>query len=505
VSINFITIFRSLNPASAAALLTEEQGMKTRAKMTQKCAFKTHLNTSFSDANRRFWHPKIELWPIKKVRPSKRNARTHSKKQRDKLLAIIRRFGFINPIIIDENGTVIAGHLRLEVAGLLGMTHVPIIQVTHLTDLDKRALALAENRIALDAGWDRETLAAELGELAVLLPEVEIELVTTGFDIAETDLIIADHAEPPEDRGEDQLPDPGPAVSRLHDLWIMAGHRLYCGDARDLGVYAKLMCGASATMVFTDPPYNVSIRTHARGRSLAFVEFAMASGEMSAREYQGFLERVLEAIAGVCIDGAIVYICIDWRHLRQLLEAAALFFSELKNICVWVKSNGGQGSFYRSQHEMICVFKQGTSTHLNSFELGQHGRSRTNVWSYAGVNSFKAGREDELRMHPTVKPTRLVADAMLDCSRRRSIVLDPFMGSGTTIIAGETVGRRVYGTELDPRYVDVAVRRWERFTGKDAMLESTGQTFSEVQAARNSSAIVENAPPLERKPRKGAR
>jgi ParB-like nuclease family protein len=223
--------------------------------------------------NRRFWHPKIELWRIKKLRPSKRNARTHSKKQRDKLLAIIRRFGFINPIIIDENGNVIAGHLRLEVARLMGMTHVPIIQITHLTDLEKRALALAENRIALDAGWDRETLATELGELAVLLPEVEIELAITGFDIAETDLIIADHAEPPEDSSEDQLPDPGLPVSRLHDLWNMASHRLYCGDARDPAAYVTLMRGDSATMVFTDPPYNVSMRKHARGHSsVAFEE-----------------------------------------------------------------------------------------------------------------------------------------------------------------------------------------------------------------------------------------
>ena len=232
------------------------------------------------------------------------------------------------------------------------------------------------------------------------------------------------------------------------------------------------MRGDIATMVFTDPPYNVSMRTHARGRSrIAFEEFAMASGEMSTREYQRFLERVLEAIAGVCVDGGIVYVCIDWRHLRQLLEAGALFFSELKNICVWVKSNGGQGSFYRSQHEMICVFKKGTSAHVNSFELGQHGRSRTNVWSYAGVNSFKAGREDELRMHPTVKPTRLVADAMLDCSQRRSIVLDPFMGSGTTGMACAYTGRQFIGIERAPcaddpeDYFGIAMRRMAKARG----------------------------------------
>ena len=174
-----------------------------------------------------------------------------------------------------------------------------------------------------------------------------------------------------------------------------------------------------------------------------------------------------------------------------MLEAGELVFSELKNIVVWVKSNGGQGSFYRSQHELICVFKKGKAAHANSFELGQHGRTRTNVWPYAGVNSFKAGRQEELDVHPTVKPVRLVADAMLDCSRRGSIVLDPFMGSGTTIIAGQTVGRRVYGMELEPRYVDVAVRRWERFSGRDATLEATGQTFAEVEAARNEGGRIE--------------
>ena len=377
----------------------------------------------------------------------------------------------------------------------MGFREVPVIQITHLTDLEKRALALAENRIALDAGWDRETLAAELGELAILLPDAEIDLSITGFDIAETDLIIADHSEPSGESSEDQVPESGLSVSRPGDLWIMDKHRLYCGDAREPAAYAVLMRAEAAMMAFTDFPYNVSIKNHARGRGrVAFEEFAMASGEMSVRQYQRFLERVMEEIAIRCIDGAIIYLCIDWRHLRQMLEAGELVFSELKNVVVWVKSNGGQGSFYRSQHELICVFKKGKAAHANSFELGQHGRSRTNVWSYAGVNSFKTGRQEELDVHPTVKPVRLVADAMLDCSRRGSIVLDPFMGSGTTIIAGQTVGRRVYGMELEPRYVDVAVRRWERFSGRDAILEATGQTFAEVEAARNEGGRSKRNP-----------
>jgi DNA modification methylase len=463
-------------------------------------------NSTTSPDARRFWHPKIEMWPIGKVRPSKPNARTHPKKQRDKLFGIVRQCGFINPILVDERGTIISGNLRKEVAEMMGLRQVPVIQITHLTDLEKRALALAENRIALDAGWDRETLAIELGELSVLLPEMDIDLAITGFDVAEADMVIADHAEPVEDAADGQLPELGPAVTRPCDLWVMGKHRLYCGDARDDAAYAALMRGDTAAMVFSDPPYNVSVKTHARGRSRdKFDEFAMASGEMSQPEYQQFLERVLEMMAAALADGGIADICIDWRHLGQLLEAGAKVFTELKNICVWVKSNGGQGSFYRSQHEMICVFKNGTAPHINSFELGQHGRSRSNVWSYAGVNAFKAGRDDELHMHPTVKPARMVADAMLDCSRRGAIVLDPFMGSGSTLVAGEMVGRRVYGMELDARYVDVGVRRFEQFTGRDAILEATGETFAEVQAGRQRAARDPATPPLKRKAGKGGR
>jgi DNA modification methylase len=465
------------------------------------------LPSSVDPDARRFWHPKIEMWPVNKLRPSNRNARTHSKKQRDKLLGVVRQCGFINPILVDENRSIISGHLRKEVAETMGLRQVPVIQITHLTDLEKRALALAANRVGLDAGWNRETLAAELGELAVLLPEAEIDFSITGFDVAETDLIIADHADGSNESREDQLPEPGPWVTRRGDLWIMGKHRLYCGDARDPVAYSVLLRGDVASMVFTDPPYNVSIKKHARGRSREkFDEFAMASGEMSTPEYQTFLDGVLRIIASTCADGSIAYVCIDWRHLQQLLRAGAQAFSELKNVCVWVKSIAGQGSFYRSQHEMVCVFKKGAGSHVNSFELGQHGRSRTNVWSYAGVNTFKAGRADELRMHPTVKPTRLVADAMLDCSRRGSIVLDPFMGSGTTIIAGEIVGRRSYGIELDPRYVDVAVRRWEKFTGRDAVLEATGQTFADVETSRrDTTALQHHASRSKRKARTGGR
>lgn len=455
--------------------------------------------------SRGFWHPKTEQWPLHQLLEAKSNARTHSKKQRDKLAAVVGKLGFITPIMVDEDGRIISGHLRKQVAEMLGYDKVPVIQIKHLRDAEKRAPALAENRIALDAGWDRETLAAELGELAVLLPELQIDLAMTGFDVAEADIIIADHTEP-SNAAEDQIPEVRTAVTQPGDLWTLGDkHRVLCGDARDSASYRALMQGTQAEMAFTDPPFNVSVGSHARGRSrVKFAEFAMASGEMSAQQYQRFLERALEAIAAACKDGAIVYVCIDWRHVRALVEAGELVFSDFKNLIVWVKSNGGQGSFYRSQHELICVFKKGNAPHVNSFELGQHGRTRTNVWSYPGVNSFKAGRREELDAHPTVKPVRLVADAMLDCSRRGAVVLDPFLGSGTTLIAGETVGRRVYGMELDPRYVDVAVRRWQQFTGRDAILDGDGRTFTEIEAARPAPVAESDTPQPRRRRQKGA-
>lgn len=248
------------------------------------------------------------------------------------------------------------------------------------------------------------------------------------------------------------------------------------------------MAGRRATMTFTDPPYNVSIRKHARGLGRNdHREFAIASGELSDSEFLRFLQTALGHIADVSVNGSIVFVCIDWSHLRTMLDAGADVSFELKNICVWVKSNGGMGTFYRSRHELICAFKVGPGPHINTFELGQYGRSRTNVWEYAGLNAFKSGRDDELAMHPTVKPVRMIADAMLDCSKPRSIVLDPFMGSGSTLLAGEMVGRQVYGLEIDPGYVDLSIRRWQAFTHRDVILASTGQTFEEVDEERNST------------------
>ncbi len=269
-------------------------------------------------------------------------------------------------------------------------------------------------------------------------------------------------------------------VSKPGDLWQLGNHRLLCGDTRNRGHVDRLMGGERADASFTDPPYNVRVKDIVGRGRVKHGEFAMASGEMSRSDFIAFLEETLGLAAGVSRDGAVHYVCMDWRHIGELIEAGREVYSEMLNLVVWAKSNAGQGSFYRSQHEFIGVFRVGDAQHLNNVELGRHGRSRSNVWSYAGVNTFRAGRMDELAAHPTVKPVGMVADALKDSTRRGDIVLDPFSGAGTTILAAERVGRRAYALELEPKYVDVTIRRWQAFTRRDAVHAETGQTFDEV-------------------------
>jgi DNA modification methylase len=422
--------------------------------------------------------------PIGKLRANPRNARTHSKKQIRQLANSIKQFGWTHPIIVDENNVILAGHARFSAAQLQGYRDVPIIVVSGLNDAEKRALTLADNKIGANAGWDRKLLAEELGELAILLPDCDLDLNITGFEPAEVDNLLGDLVDPEIDPADELPALQDIAISRLGDLWQLGPHRLLCGDAQSAAAYGNLMGGVVAAMVFTDPPYNVPIKSvQGRGR-VKHREFAQGSGEMSPAQFTGFLRRSLGLTTKHSADGAIHFVCMDWRHLSDLLRAGEAVYSELKNIVAWVKTNAGQGTLYRSQHELICVFKNGKGSHQNNVQLGRHGRNRTNVWTYPGVNSFRAGRMDDLSVHPTVKPVALVADAMRDCSRRGDIVLDPFMGSGTTILAAERVGRHAYGLELDPLYVDTAVRRWQAYTAKDAILEATGHTFDEVSAAR---------------------
>src|SRR5215831_12670386 len=434
---------------------------------------------------------KIEYIAVRELRPYPNNARTHSKKQIQQIAKSIAKFGFCNPVLIDDAKQIIAGHGRVQAAKVLGIDAVPTCQLSHLSEADKRAYILADNKLAEKAGWDRELLAIELQGLI----EIDVDVELTGFDMAEIDLILeeAREASATASGPEDEVPEcsPDSAVTQAGDLWLLGPHRLLCGDARDNAAYQRLLEGIKAEFVFTDPPYNVVIDGNVCGLGrVRHREFAMGCGEMSEAEFTAFLQTVFDRLADNTVAGSIHDICMDWRHMGEMLAAGRKVYSELKNLCVWNKTNAGMGSFYRSKHELVFVWKSGTGAHINNFELGQHGRYRTNVWDYAGVNGMRTGRFDELAMHPTVKPVAMVADAIKDCSRRDGLVLDPFCGSGTILIAAERTGRKARALEVDPTYVDVAVRRWQAYAGKPAVLSSSGETFETIEEQRSAKSAA---------------
>jgi 16S rRNA G966 N2-methylase RsmD len=442
---------------------------------------------------------RIELVLVSRLAPYKGNARTHSRKQIRQIADSIERFGFTNPILIDDHGEIIAGHGRVAAAKLLGLNEVPTLRLSHLSATEKRAYVLADNKLAEKAGWDREILAIELQALIDLDFEVEL----TGFAMGEIDIILenADEAKGEAAGPEDEVPEPipGPSVSQPGDLWLLDKHRIFCGDALDHSAYERLLDGERAEFIFTDPPYNVPIDGNVCGKgAIRHREFAMASGEMSKEAFTGFLTAAFRHLVAHSTDGSIHEICMDWRHIAEMMAAGNEVYTELKNLCVWAKTNAGMGSFYRSRHELVFVWKSGAGPHVNNFELGQHGRSRTNVWEYAGISTMRAGRLEELAMHPTVKPVALVADAIKDCSRRGGLVLDPFCGSGTILIAAERTGRTARTLEIDPQYVDVAIRRWQTYSGKAATLAVTGQSFEEIEEERvRPESLVGNVASVE--------
>ena len=427
------------------------------------------------DVRQSIIHCKVDL-----LKPYHRNARTHSKKQIRQIASSIERFGFTNPVLVTDDGEIIAGHGRVEAAKLLGMREVPTLALSHLSDAERRAYILADNKLALNAGWDKELLALELHGLIVLSFEIDL----TGFSIAEADSIIED-AKDADPCSDDADADLVPAareieVSRMGDLWHLGRHRLLCGDARSAEDFQVLLGDERVDLVFTDPPYNVKIDGNVCGLGgIKHREFAFASGEMSERQFTNFLADTLGNAAQTMRDGAIAFVCMDWRHMGELLSAGRECFTELKNLVVWNKTNGGMGAFYRSKHELIFVFKHGSAEHTNSFGLGETGRYRTNVWDYAGISSIGKSRSEELAMHPTVKPVAMIADAIRDCSRRGEVVLDCFAGSGSTLIAAEKTGRSARLIEYDPLYCDTIIRRWETYTGKRARHATTGRTFEQ--------------------------
>jgi DNA modification methylase len=425
----------------------------------------------------------IETMLVSRLRPHAGNARTHSKKQIRQIANSIQRFGFTNPVLVGDDGEILAGHGRVEAAKLLGFESVPTVLLRHLDETQRRAYVLADNKLAINAGWDRDTLAIELQGLINLDFDVEL----TGFSLAEIDLVL-DEARDSSPSGspevDDDIPDLGDSVSsvaRAGDVWYLGRHRLVCGDARDGAHFDLLMDNERADLIFTDPPYNVPIDGHVTGLGrIRHRDFAMASGEMSVTAFTDFLQQTLGNAAARARDGAIAFVCMDWRHMGELQQAGLAVFSQLKNLCVWNKTNGGMGTFYRSKHELVFVFKVGTAPHTNTFGLGESGRYRTNVWDYPGINTLRPDRGQDLAMHPTVKPVALVADALKDCTRRGEIVLDPFGGSGTTLIAAERTGRQARLIEYDPAYCDVIMRRFERVTGRQAKQATTGRTFEDV-------------------------
>jgi len=434
--------------------------------------------------------PGIVFRAPSELRPWPGNPRTHGDRQLTALKAAIRKFGFTAPVLVDPAGFILSGHGRVQAARDLSLASIPTRVIDGLSESAKRAYVIADNKLALLSDWDKAQLKAELE----ILMHTEFDIETTGFSTAEIDLMLDGQSEPDKADSDDlQESDVRPdVISQEGDLWLLGGHRLLCADALSPASFEAVMQGELAQMIVTDPPYNVPIEGHVCGTGkIKHAEFAMASGEMSSKEFTAFLNRALSNIHAHSQNGSIVYAFMDWRHTREIQDAAEPLFGPPKQLCVWVKDNAGLGSFYRSRHELVFVFKKGSAKHVNNFQLGEHGRYRTNVWTYPGVNTFTGKGFELLKHHPTVKPTGLIADALRDCSRRNGLVLDPFAGSGTVLVAAERTGRRARAIEIDPQYVDVAINRWQRVTGKQAVLAANGKTWDQVQTERAPDETVE--------------
>lgn len=422
--------------------------------------------------------------PVDDLKPPKRNPRNHSEKQIQQLADSFKMFGIVVPIIIDGRNIIVAGHGRWLAAKKLGLKDVPVIQVKHLTPALIRAYRIADNKLAENSSWDPELLALELQEIQAL--DIEFDFGVLGFEVPEIDFMLSTLGDKKEQE-EPELPivESDEVVSRLGDLYTLGKHRLYCGNHLLQECWKALMGRFRAHAVFADPPYNIRIRGCVSGLgNTQHDEFAMASGEMSEAEFIEYLETLFFFLTFYSRQGALHYICMDWRHQYELLVAARQLYKELKNICVWNKTNGGMGSLYRSKHELIHVYKYGDAPHINNVELGKHGRDRTNVWDYPGGNAFHEHRDEELALHPTCKPVQMIADMMLDCTHRNHLVVDPCVGSGSTPLAGERTGRRVFGMELEPKFVDVTILRWQQETGQEAIHVETGKTFAQLKRKR---------------------
>ncbi|MAO22301.1 MAG: DNA methylase N-4 [Phycisphaerae bacterium] len=452
---------------------------------------------------------RIEQIQIDAIIPHPGNPRLHTKKQIRHISRSIEAFGFRIPVVVDRDSRLICGHARVEACRLLSMTRVPAVRVTDLDDVQVRALMIADNRLTEISTWDDKLLGEHLSVLSDL--ELDFDLECIGFDYGEIEQRIltveeavgGGHEE--DDHRSDELPDPDEIIpiTRPGDVWIMGegdrAHRVLCGDCTDPASYKRVLDDRLAAIVFTDPPYNLPAKTIGRVCSGDHGDFAMAAGEMTPEQFTGFLSDVMQRLCEHSEPGSIHYLFMDWRHASEMLAAGSARYADFKNLCVWVKDRPGMGTFYRSQHELVFVFKNGSERHRNHFGLGEHGRTRSNVWHFPSARSLEASEGDPetreaLRLHPTIKPVRLIEEAIIDCSRRGEIVLDPFLGSGSTLIACEKTGRACAGIELAPRYVDVAVTRWQRWTGKDAVHEPTGLTHAQLAESRRAEIQAKEVP-----------
>jgi DNA modification methylase len=424
--------------------------------------------------------------PIKTVKPYARHARNHNKRAIEKIKKIIAHYGQLVPIIVDPNNVIIDGHAVWQSMTELGSGDIAVIVVAGRSDPEVKALRLALNRIPSDAAWDNERLRREIQELVNLSFDLEL----TGFDAPEIDHILDVDLQELNVVDDDIPAVEKNAVSAAGDVWACGHHRVGCGDARDQAFVDRVRDGKMSDICFIDPPYNVPIAGFVSGKGCArHRESAHAVDEMSSDEFIAFLGESLKVLRAASTPSALIFACMDWRHVFELIGAGRQCGLDLLNMCVWAKTNAGMGSLYRCQHELICVFKAGAEAHANNVELGRHGRNRSNLWTYRGFNAFGSDRDELLANHPTVKPVMMIADALRDVTKRGGIVLDTFLRSGSTLMAAEEIGRRCFGVELDPLHVDLAIRRWQTKTARDVLHAETGELFE--ARARHLTAIAE--------------
>jgi DNA modification methylase len=422
------------------------------------------------------------------LKPYAGNPRMRTRASIRKIAHAIRKYGFTQAILCDENWVILAGHGRHDAALMLKLDAVPVVRILDLSEADKVGLRLADNRVAQESSWAPELLAVELKSLI----DLECDYSVTGFDDIEVDKILAQSVSLV-DSDEAPYPTPPPRpVAVSGDIWLLGNHILMCGDATDSWTFARLLRGKLAAMVFTDPPWNVPIAGHVSGNGeTTHDEFQMASGEMTLETFQAFLSTVLGYARSFSSEGSLHYVCIDWRSIADLILVGRSMYSKLINVAVWAKPNGGMGSFYRSQHELCAIFKHGDAPHVNNIQLGRLGRSRSNLWQYAGASGFSKSRKQDLADHPTVKPIAMVADAIRDASKPGDLILDPCGGAGTTLLAAEATGRHAALIEIEPKFVDVTLRRFEEQTGIEPLLFPDNVTWSEVRRQRSTLALEE--------------